>query len=114
MNELLMHTRGGREVTKDELDLIALPQATDSYQPVSHFELANTLTTIGQDTPFRKQMEDAGNEEFQLKEKYQSFLLFSNTPFKKKISLNMYTASSTSDFSRGFVHHSYSSRYEPP
>ena len=27
----------------------SVPEATDNYQPVSHFVLANTLATIGQD-----------------------------------------------------------------
>ncbi len=49
MNGLMVHTRGGQTVTRDELETIQVPEATDSYQPVSHFELANTLATIGQD-----------------------------------------------------------------
>ena len=48
MTELVLH-RGAKKVTKDQLDLIPLPQATDSYQPVSHYYLADKLTTIGQD-----------------------------------------------------------------
>ncbi len=49
MNGLMVHTRGGQTATRDELEAIPVPEATDSYQPVSHFELANTLATIGQD-----------------------------------------------------------------
>lgn len=48
MSGLLLH-RGGQEAKKEDLALIPLPPATDSYQPVSHFELAQTLSTIGQD-----------------------------------------------------------------
>ena len=48
MNDLILH-RGATLVSKEELDLIPLPPATDSYTPVSHFELANTLMTVGQD-----------------------------------------------------------------
>jgi len=48
MNDLMIH-RGRNLVTRDELDTVPIPEATDSYQPVSHFVLANTLATIGQD-----------------------------------------------------------------
>lgn len=48
MNELILH-RGSHEVSKDQLDLIPLPEPTESYSPVSHFDLANTLVIIGQD-----------------------------------------------------------------
>ena len=48
MTELVLH-RGAEKVTKDQLDLIPVPEATDSYQPVSHYHLADKLTTIGQD-----------------------------------------------------------------
>jgi hypothetical protein len=40
---------GGTEVTKGDLDLIPLPDATDSYVPVSHYHLADRLTTISRD-----------------------------------------------------------------
>jgi len=48
MSQLVLH-RGAQEVTKDQLDLIQLPEATESYTPVSHYDLANSLATIGQD-----------------------------------------------------------------
>jgi hypothetical protein len=48
MADLIVH-RGGQEITKDELALIPLPQQTDSYTPVSHHQLANSLSTIGRD-----------------------------------------------------------------
>jgi hypothetical protein len=41
--------RGGQQVNKDELDLIPVPAKTDSYQPVSHYDLADKISTIGQD-----------------------------------------------------------------
>lgn len=49
MNGLMIHTNGGKCVGRDELEAIPVPEATESYQPVSHFVLANTLATIGQD-----------------------------------------------------------------
>ena len=49
MNGLMIHTNGSKCVGRDELEAIPVPEATDSYQPVSHFVLANTLATIGQD-----------------------------------------------------------------
>ncbi|NQU80558.1 MAG: DUF932 domain-containing protein [Bacteroidetes bacterium] len=48
MSDLVLH-RGAQQVEKDALDLVQLPDQTDSYVPVSHYELANSLTTIGQD-----------------------------------------------------------------
>lgn len=45
---LLLH-KDGKEAKKEDLALIPLPPATDSYTPVSHYDLANTLSTIGQD-----------------------------------------------------------------
>ncbi len=48
MNELILH-RGGNLVTKADLDLVPLPEATDSYLPVSHYHLADKLLTISQD-----------------------------------------------------------------
>lgn len=45
---LLVH-RGGHMVTKDELALVPVPEATDSYLPVPHNHLADTLSIIGQD-----------------------------------------------------------------
>ncbi len=48
MTDLILH-RGSETVTKDQLDLIPLPEPTVSYQPVSHYHLADKLATIGQD-----------------------------------------------------------------
>jgi len=48
MNGILMH-RGGELVTRDQLDLIALPEPTESYVPVSHYNLADKFLTISQD-----------------------------------------------------------------
>lgn len=45
---LLLH-KGGEEVKKEDLALIPLPLETESYTPVSHYDLANSLSTIGQD-----------------------------------------------------------------
>lgn len=45
---LVVH-RGGHLVTKDELALVPIPEATGSYIPVPHNNLADTLSTIGQD-----------------------------------------------------------------
>lgn len=40
---------GGKFATRDDLALIEVPGATDSYTPVPHNHLAETLLTIGQD-----------------------------------------------------------------
>ncbi len=45
---LLVH-RGGQIVTRDDLALVPVPEATDSYIPVPHHNLADTLSTIGRD-----------------------------------------------------------------
>ena len=45
---LVVHA-GGRIVTKDDLALVEIPQATESYQPVPHDRLADTLSVIGGD-----------------------------------------------------------------
>ena len=45
---LLFH-KGGRIVTRDDLALVPVPEATDSYIPVPHNNLADTLSTIGSD-----------------------------------------------------------------
>ncbi len=45
---LLVH-RGGQIVTRDDLALVPVPEATDSYVPVPHNHLADTLSTIGRD-----------------------------------------------------------------
>lgn len=41
--------KGGNVATKDDLALVPIPEATDSYIPVPHNHLADTLSTIGQD-----------------------------------------------------------------
>lgn len=48
MNEILMH-RGGELVTRDQLDLIPVPEPTESYIPVSHYHLADKFLTISKD-----------------------------------------------------------------
>ena len=45
---LIVH-RGGRIVTKDDLALVQVPEATDSYMPVPHNNPSDTLSTIGRD-----------------------------------------------------------------
>ena len=45
---LVVHA-GGRVVTRDDLALVESPPATDSYSPVPHERLADTLSTIGSD-----------------------------------------------------------------
>ncbi len=48
MEEMILH-RGGQLVMKQELDLIPMPQETESYVPVSHYHLADKFLTISQD-----------------------------------------------------------------
>ncbi len=45
---LLVH-RGGQIVTRDDLALVQVPEATDSYVPVPHNNLADTLSVVGRD-----------------------------------------------------------------
>lgn len=45
---LLLHA-GGQKANKEDLALIPLPPETATYTPVSHYELAKSLSTIGQD-----------------------------------------------------------------
>ncbi len=47
MEGFMMHV-DGKEVTREQLDLIPLPQESDTYKPVSHYHLANKLLTISQ------------------------------------------------------------------
>ena len=49
MTDLMIHTRGAKKVAREELDLIQLPKATDSYVPVSHYHLADRILTVSQD-----------------------------------------------------------------
>jgi len=49
MKQLLGHVRGSQYVDREALDLVEMPEATDTYTPVSHFQLAERLLTIGQD-----------------------------------------------------------------
>jgi hypothetical protein len=46
---MLMLHRGAVPATREELDLIPLPEETDSYIPVSHYHLSDKLLTISQD-----------------------------------------------------------------
>ncbi|MCG6538275.1 MAG: hypothetical protein L7F78_27050, partial [Syntrophales bacterium LBB04] len=48
MEEIIVH-RGGELVTREQLDLIKVPEATESYIPVSHYDLADKLVTISND-----------------------------------------------------------------
>lgn len=48
MEGMLIH-RGGEIVTREQLDLIKVPEATDSYVPVSHYHLADKLVGISKD-----------------------------------------------------------------
>lgn len=46
MSDLMAH-RGGQLVTRDALDLIPLPEQTESYMPVSHYHFANKMMALG-------------------------------------------------------------------
>ncbi len=48
MNGMMLHA-GGQEVQRADLDLIPLPEATESYTPVSHYHLTERITTISRD-----------------------------------------------------------------
>lgn len=48
MDGILLH-RGGELITRDQLDLIKMPEPTDTYTPVSHYELADKMLTMSQD-----------------------------------------------------------------
>jgi len=48
MEEMIVH-RGGELVTREQLDFIQVPEATDSYIPVPHYHLADKLLTISND-----------------------------------------------------------------
>jgi hypothetical protein len=48
MEDIIIH-RGGELVTKEQLDLIRIPETTDSYVPVSHYHLADKLLTVSRD-----------------------------------------------------------------
>lgn len=48
MNELVLH-RGGQKVEKADLDLVPLPEPSETYVPVSHYQLSDRLLTISQD-----------------------------------------------------------------
>ncbi len=48
MEEMFIH-RGGEVITREQLDLIKVPEATDSYIPVSHYHLADKLVGISTD-----------------------------------------------------------------
>jgi hypothetical protein len=46
MSDLMAH-RGGQLVTRDALDLIPLPEQTETYVPVSHYHFANKMMALG-------------------------------------------------------------------
>lgn len=48
MQEMIVH-RGGELVPRQQLDLIPLPEPTDSYVPVSHYHLTDKLLNISTD-----------------------------------------------------------------
>lgn len=48
MEQIILH-RGGELVTKEQLDLIRMPEATESYVPVSHYHLADKLESLSCD-----------------------------------------------------------------
>ena len=48
MEGMILH-RGAIEVKRHDLDLVPLPEETDSYQPVSHYDLTDRLLTVSQD-----------------------------------------------------------------
>lgn len=48
MEGLILHA-GSEACTRADLDLVPMPERTDSYQPVGHGELARKLLTITQD-----------------------------------------------------------------
>ena len=49
MSELIVHTQGGQYATLDDLKSVPLPEETDSYIPVSHFDLAVNLAKVAKD-----------------------------------------------------------------
>ncbi len=55
---LIVHA-GGSAATRDDLSLVPMPEATDSYIPVPHTHLVDTLSSIGRDilTEFRLEKE---------------------------------------------------------
>ena len=46
MNQLLMHTAGGDYATLEELRSIPVPSETNTYKPVSHYDLAKNLAEV--------------------------------------------------------------------
>jgi hypothetical protein len=48
MEQMFIH-KGGEIVTREQLDLIRMPEPTDSYVPVSHYHLADKLVGISTD-----------------------------------------------------------------
>lgn len=48
MDEFIIH-RGGEIVKREHLDLVKVPEETDSYIPVPHYHLADKLLTVSQD-----------------------------------------------------------------
>lgn len=48
MSDLIAH-RGAQIVTRDALDLIPLPEQTETYVPVSHYDFAAKILALGQE-----------------------------------------------------------------
>jgi len=48
VEEMIIH-RGGELITREQLDLIRVPEETDSYIPVSHYHLADKLVKVSTD-----------------------------------------------------------------
>ncbi len=48
MDEFIIH-RGGEIVKREHLDLVKVPEETESYVPVPHYHLADKLLTVSQD-----------------------------------------------------------------
>jgi len=49
MSQLLVHTKGANYVQLEDLKSVPLPEETESYTPVSHYDLAMNLAEISQD-----------------------------------------------------------------
>ena len=47
-SRLMLHC-GGQAVSREDLQLIRVPEETPTYKPVSHFDLATKIVTISQD-----------------------------------------------------------------
>lgn len=47
-NKLMLHC-GGKPVAFEDLDHIPVPEETSTYKPISHYDLARQVKTVGQD-----------------------------------------------------------------